>query len=117
MNHQANLLDIIALPVHRCLCGIVGGVVAGAEGVVVADWLSTVTRLQNGEPPVGVATLIVIIPDPRKIFKLTNSISRVYTENNLNRINRTPSLSWKTRPVPRKAAESRFLCVFLGKTE
>ena len=71
MNHQANLLDIIALPVHRCLCGIVGGVVAGAEGVVVADWLSTVTRLQNGEPPVGVATLIVIIPDPRKIFKLT----------------------------------------------
>ena len=37
-------------------------------------------------------------------------------EINLNLINKIPSLSWKTRPVPLKAAESRFLSVFLVKS-
>ena len=35
MNHQANLLDSRALPLHRGLRGVVRAVVAGAEGFVV----------------------------------------------------------------------------------
>ena len=66
MNHQANLLDRLALPVYRGLCGVVGAVVAGGEGVVEVDGLAAVTRLHYGESPVVVPSLIVIILDPRR---------------------------------------------------
>ena len=66
MNHQANLLDSIALPLHRGLRGVVRAVVAGAEGVVEADGLGPGAGLQYGEPPVVIPSLIVIILDSRK---------------------------------------------------
>ena len=61
MNHQANLLDRLALPVHRGLCGLVGAVVPSGEGVVEVDGLAAVTRLHYGEPSVVVLSLIGII--------------------------------------------------------
>ena len=61
MNHQTNLLDSLALPVHHGLYGVVHAVVPGCEGVVEGDVLIAVTRLHYGEPSVVVPSLIGVI--------------------------------------------------------
>ena len=67
VNHQANLLDSLAIPLHRGLCGVVvAGGVAGAEGVVEGNRLGTATGLQYGEPPVVISSLIAPVLDSRK---------------------------------------------------
>ena len=66
MNHQANLLDRLALPVNPGLGGLVGAVVACGEGVVKLDGLTAVTRLHYGESPVVVSSLIVGVLDSRR---------------------------------------------------
>ena len=66
VNHQANLLDSLALPLHHGLCGVIRAAVAGAEGVVEGNRLGTATGLQYGEPPVVISSLIVPVLDSRK---------------------------------------------------